>query len=293
MPPINDIFKLKASDPITLEEGGEAAANLALDAAEQINAGSVQGVVYDESAQPIEGATVKLLNEDLEPLFHTVTDSNGQYSFFDIPDGSYYVTATFDGYKAANPLLVEVEGEIVEQDITLSVDEKAGQAKIYGTVTEDGTGTPIEGAVVLLYLDPGGGADYQFVSGTVTIEDGEYVFENLDTPATATYLLRVYRPGYFTSDYFEIEADAGEIYQQLVQLVPDQNAGAGTISGVITEDDGTTPIPNAFVGLYSATGGAAEELIMVTYTNDEGFYLFVGVEEGDYIIKAKASETTV
>jgi len=32
---------------------------------------------------------------------------------------------------------------------------------------------------------------------------------------------------------------------------------------------------------------------MVTYTNDEGFYLFVGVEEGDYIIKAKASETTV
>ena len=63
----------------------------------------------------------------------------------------------------------------------------------------------------------------------------------------------------------------------------------GTVSGVI-KDKHLNTLAGCFVGLYKITGTEEtkiETLTSVTKTNGSGQYLFSGVEEGSYIVKAK------
>jgi iron complex outermembrane receptor protein len=72
---------------------------VALPAAAQAISGKIDGVVKDEKGQPVEAASVTLLNaKDSTRSRQTVTDKNGHYAFEHIPGGSYLVSASSVGF---------------------------------------------------------------------------------------------------------------------------------------------------------------------------------------------------
>lgn len=290
MAPIEDLYKLQASSEVTIEQGVTEEVDLPtmqLEPAPELAGGVVRGVVYDNDLPPapIEGATVKLFIEDTgEPFAHVTSASDGSFTFDLVPDGDYLLTASKDGYLMAEaiPVTIDALNPEIDQDITLLVDENATQGTIYGTVTD--TNGAVEGAVVTVYDDTTG----DLVTRTVTIADGEYVVEDLDP---GTYNLMFTSSGHLPAYVEDVVVGASGMVLQSQVLDIDPLAGTGTISGTITDENGD-PLTGAFVGLYETDGaGTPETLIAVTYTNDEGRFMFGGVADGTYIVKAKASET--
>jgi len=55
----------------------------------------------DNDGNPIPGAVVELYNRDDRTEFDekTVTDSNGNFVFTDVPPGKYYLVIKVDGYE--------------------------------------------------------------------------------------------------------------------------------------------------------------------------------------------------
>ena len=207
MAPIEDQYKLQASLPVNIE-GDEADVSFDLVEADQISGGLVSGTVYDDAGTPapINGATVKILSSTYEPLYHTNTNELGEFSFSNIPEDTYYLTASAEGFLAADLITITVsETSPVFEAITLTTDENQALGIIYGTVTEDGAGTPLSDVVVTLYEDDGLGG-YTTISTTATIADGEFVIENIPP---GTYQIVYSKTGYLTSGPTEVTAVEG------------------------------------------------------------------------------------
>ena len=140
------------------------------------------------------------------------------------------------------------ESAPVVKVITLTEDAKQNQGTIYGTVTESGTGTPLEDVVVTLFVEDNG--SYELISTTVTIDDGEYVLENIEPD---TYQLLFSKSGYHAFGPITVEVTTGLSLEESVALDVDPLAATGTISGTIVDDE-LNPIEGAFVGLYTVSG---------------------------------------
>ncbi|MBI2627034.1 MAG: S8 family serine peptidase [Parcubacteria group bacterium] len=118
-----------------------AAAVAAVGPVEPPAIGTISGTVTDaDTTNPIAGATVT------DGTRSTTTDTNGNYSIADVPEGTYRVNASADGYNNASETNVSVTA-----DTTTTVDF-ALTAVVYGTidgtVTDETTGVVIEGATV-------------------------------------------------------------------------------------------------------------------------------------------------
>jgi len=61
--------------------------------------GTVEGTVYDSDGNPVEGATVELLDEDGNVVDTKTTDSNGRYGFENVGFGNYAIKVTKTGYE--------------------------------------------------------------------------------------------------------------------------------------------------------------------------------------------------
>ena len=53
--------------------------------------GTIQGVVSDASGQPVVGAFVKVKNDEKRLTFMVISQERGQFSFKDLPVGTYRV----------------------------------------------------------------------------------------------------------------------------------------------------------------------------------------------------------
>jgi hypothetical protein len=84
--------------------------------------GSLIGNVTDGKGQPVEGATVTILNTELAD----VTDEDGDYSFEEVPVGKHSLQVTAEGYKVYTDELIEVfESQETRDDIDLTPEEPA------------------------------------------------------------------------------------------------------------------------------------------------------------------------
>ncbi len=284
---INDEYLLKASSPVTVS-GDEKEVELELTENNLASNGTVTGTVYDTTiliGPKIAGATVKIFDTSGHPLMHTRTNTNGQYTFSNVPSGSYLISAVKDGFIMAVSITIVVTSLLpVIQDIVLLHDANKNQGVIYGTIKNSDTLLPIKDVDVLLYKEVEGVQNK--IAATKTIDDGEYVIEDLDPD---TYDILFSKNGFFSSDSISVNVTAGTNILESVQLDPNPDANTGTINGIIKNTLGIV-IPNAFVGLYTVVDGEPETLIATTYTNLSGIYMFGGVVAGEYIVKAKLSE---
>ncbi len=114
-----------------------------------LSAGKLYGLVREAaSAQPVPGATVTGLRRgSAADSFTLQSDQRGVYAI-SVPAGTYDVTATALGYRAATLSAVQVfTGFLSVRDIHLAA---MPQYQVAGQVTEAGTGRPITATVTVL-----------------------------------------------------------------------------------------------------------------------------------------------
>lgn len=112
-------------------------------------------VISDAIHQPLEGAAVSLADTNgFKPVAETRTDADGRFSFTNLPDGKFALSASHRGYSSAGyqehdgSFTAIVTGENqTTTGLTLSLPPLGA---VYGTVTED-SGDPVPQARISLY----------------------------------------------------------------------------------------------------------------------------------------------
>lgn len=284
----NDVLKLNVSQTFTLANNNEADINLNLSLPPIDTNGSVKGTIYDTTlltGSVVAGATVKVFLADGTPYAHTVSSTDGTYAISDLPMGIYTIAAVKDGnYLSASVPLTISSPTSVEINLALINNEVAKQNIIYGVLTDSVTNLSLNDVKVSLYSVVGD--TKTLISSTTTIADGEYI---LDKIIDGNYELVFEKNGYQTSEINNVALTGGTMFNATTTLTSTTGDINNTVSGIIKTDLGVI-VPNAFVGLYKIVDGI-ETLIAVTYTNAEGKYMFGNVLDGEYLIKAKLSNT--
>lgn len=283
----NDTLELKVSNTFTLANNNEADINLNLSLPPISTTGSVSGTIYDTTlltGQVVAGATVKVF-KDGTPYAHTVSATDGTYTISDLPMGIYTIAAVKDGnYLSADVPLTISSILPVKINLALINNDASTMNVIYGILSDKTTGLPIDNVKISLYSVVG--ELKTFVASTTSIADGEYV---LDQVADGNYEIAFDKAGYQTSTVNNITLSGGTTFNATTTLTSIVGNINSTVSGIIKTDLGVI-VANAFVGLYKIVDGV-ETLVAITYTNAEGKYMFGNVLEGEYLVKAKLSET--
>ena len=116
--------------------------------------------------------------------------------------------------------------------------------------------------------------------------DGEFVLYDV---ADGIYTLMVSADGYLTAGPILATVAGGSIVNLTVTMTQDIRTYNGTVSGIVRDQNGIA-VSGCFVGLYQVTGEGelqTETLVATTKTNIQGMYLFGGVTDGQYLVKAK------
>ena len=95
---------------------------LSTNALAQTGAGSLTGIVSDQTGAKVPGATVTATNQATNVAYTAVSNEAGNYTITSVPVGTYVLKAELSGFKTAttNPLQVEAKA-IVRMDFTLQL----------------------------------------------------------------------------------------------------------------------------------------------------------------------------
>ncbi|NBB87607.1 MAG: hypothetical protein GVY12_15480, partial [Bacteroidetes bacterium] len=200
---------------------------------------TISGTVTDASNdEPIEGATITGAAGG-EELFSTTTGSDGTYgATFTVEDEPTEITLTASaaGYEDAEETVAFAKE--MTADFQLQPIDTSTEASISGTVTDEDTGDPIEGASI---TGAAGGAE---LFSTTTGSDGSYAatFTVEDEPteitltATADGYEEAQQPVAFAEDMtasFQLEPDLGEFTITATVV----NAGGAPVEGITVSSD--------------------------------------------------------
>ena len=98
--------------------------------------GTILGHVSDPSGAVVPGVTITLTNTGTNTSRTTVSTSDGDYTFPDVPPGAYNVEATHPGFKAATAGNVQLQ---VQQSLTQNFTLQVGEVTQTVSVTAAGT----------------------------------------------------------------------------------------------------------------------------------------------------------
>jgi hypothetical protein len=266
---------------------------------------ALKGHVFDGNTatgdmSPVPNASVILVSMKnatwIAPV-RTETDEKGQYFFRDIPSGEYQLTVRADRYQ---PFVTEIyipAGETVEKNIFL--EHFTGEALIKGMVRDGSvrceTNTercivPIAGAHIQLYfLTPDSSIQIPNLE-TTTDDHGMYVLEGIPT---GEYVMKVMADGYqerkdtiFINE-LEIELDV-----LLFPMTPIVHLKGQILDGLVDCADGADcilPVPKARIELFPELG--IENINpYFTEANERGFYEFMDIPSGIYVIHIEADK---
>lgn len=281
---VKDLLSLQYSSNFSLEGIQEENVDLNLPPAPELSA-TIYGTVTDGGI-PVADATIKVFDAAGQPYRHTVTNTAGEYTFSDIPAGSYSLGAVAEGYRLSDlqpvTLTADSTTEVpfaVVKDATLTLGAIAGV--VSARLLTGGT-MPLAGAKVTMTNALGTAA-----AVTYTANDGEFVFYDV---ADGIYSLIATADGYMTATVMAVTIAGGSIANVSMAMDMDTRTYNGTVSGIVKNSSGYV-MANCFVGLYrvvdDSLGGTKEVLVAVTKTNTSGKYLFGGVAGGTYLVKAK------
>jgi hypothetical protein len=128
--------------------------------------GSIKGVVTDSvTGAKIAGAAVSYSGGA------TTTDSAGAYSLTGVPEGSYAVSVSADGYNGQSPQVSVGPGANVTKNVALV----PLPGTVSGTVADVATGTPLAGATVT-YSGGNTSTDAQGRYSIPSVTEGSYAF---------------------------------------------------------------------------------------------------------------------
>lgn len=133
--------------------------------------GSVDGTKVDEYGEPVGEAVIGLyLTEDAsEPVYTTVSDSNGKFRFDKVPFGTYYVREITqpEGFLLNTnvfPVTIVEDGDVVEVTI---VNEYIKGSLTLTKIDEDYPENKLTGAIFTIYRDSNNNGVYDNADKTV------------------------------------------------------------------------------------------------------------------------------
>ena len=305
-----------------LEETPPVLYNLSGTVYEDTNAPDDDAIETEDT--PIAGVTVELFNADGNgnsegsAIATQTTNQDGLYEFTDLANGDYVVIETQpNGFNSVtdadgneqDKILATVNGaDVVGQDFL----EEVPVFKLSGTVLSDTQApnadeidnpgdTPIEGVTVELFADDGNGNRIgNAIATQTTNQEGFYEFTDL---ANGDYVVVETQPVGFESvtdadgtDDNQIAATingADVVGQDFLEEVPPV---LYTLSGTVYEDTNApdddaietedTPIAGVTVELFNADGNGNPDgsAIATQTTNQDGFYEFTDLANGDYVV---------
>jgi len=95
--------------------------------------GAINGTVTDPSGAVVAGANVRATNNGTGVVLSTVSTSDGQFSFQDLPLGSYKISVTASGFQQTNVDNVTVTaGQIYTLPVRLSVGQQSTTVEVSG-----------------------------------------------------------------------------------------------------------------------------------------------------------------
>ena len=322
--PIADLVQTEDPDGTKDNTSGDITLELNDPIKENVNFGyisdnSISGTIYrddnrsnshngGEAGYPAQ--TVQLLDKDGQVIATTTTDANGNYSFDNLPDGTYSVKVVKDGALTDLEQTEDPDGtkDSASEPIVLNEDNPTkknvnfGYVPDYfikGTIYRDGnrsgaldTDEKLYEGVTVNLVD----ADGTVVATTTTDADGTYSFDKL--PA-GTYSVTVVQDGPIagleqTGDPDATKDNASEpiTLNNDNPSTTDVNFGYiadNSLSGTVYRDDsrngdqdGTEP---GYSGVTVQLLDASGNVVATTTTDANGTYSFSKLPDGTYSVK--------
>lgn len=251
-----------------------------------VSAGNLKGEVRDSTGRPVPFALVQVPGVGMAR-----TNAQGQYTFVNVPVGTYQLMVQQSGMKKSSQVAVAAK---------TTTDARTQFAPTDKTTTTNrsllmaGTGTVLRGTVLDEQAHPISAAKISVIQSEATVSvltapSGTYELRNLKPGA---YQVSVYKVGYQVASQ-AVTLKAAGTEQRNFQLSPVASASVnklirsalatqGTVSGTLRTQTGA-PVANAAIEVR-AKGQAL--LFTKTLTNSNGEYALKLVE-GSYDLKAK------
>ena len=322
--PIADLVQTEDPDATKDNTSGDITLELNDPIKENVNFGyisdnSISGTIYrdDNRSNSLNGGeagypeqTVQLLDKDGQVIKTTKTDANGNYSFDNLPDGTYSVKVVKDGALTDLEQTEDPDSakDSASEPITLDEDNPTkknvnfGYVPDYfikGTIYRDGNRSGAldageklyEGVTVNLV-----GADGTVVATTTTDADGTYSFDKL--PA-GTYTVTVAQDGPIAGLEQTGDPDATKDNSSEPITLNNDNPSTtdvnfgyiadNSLSGTVYRDDsrngdqdGTEP---GYSGVTVQLLDASGNVVATTTTDTNGTYSFSKLPDGTYSVK--------
>ena len=322
--PIADLVQTEDPDATKDNTSGDITLELNDPIKENVNFGyisdnSISGTIYrdDNRSNSLNGGeagypeqTLQLLDKDGQVIKTTKTDANGNYSFDNLPDGTYSVKVVKDGALTDLEQTEDPDGakDSASEPITLDEDNPTkknvnfGYVPDYfikGTIYRDGNRSGAldageklyEGVTVNLV-----GADGTVVATTTTDADGTYSFDKL--PA-GTYTVTVAQDGPIAGLEQTGDPDATKDNSSEPITLNNDNPSTtdvnfgyiadNSLSGTVYRDDsrngdqdGTEP---GYSGVTVQLLDASGNVVTTTTTDTNGTYSFSKLPDGTYSVK--------
>jgi len=182
---------------------------------------NISGYVRDLAGNAISQAKVEAVG------ITTFTNTNGFYTLSNVPTGTITVKASKAGYSTEQETIETESGQAYTIDFNLSV---SATGTISGTITDQETGQPIQGATVSI--------SGPTLASTTTNADGEYEITLLPL---GTYNVKASKAGYTDSTAITTPTQVQPAQTVNLQLTPIPKA---VVQGVVKDELGN-PIPYA------------------------------------------------
>ncbi len=183
-------YRLSPPQAVSLSSGDTVIIDFSLTKDVSLSLGAIAGVVSTNVEEEDEGTRKRPLNDVKMSLMDnanklvavTYTVDDGEFAFYDVPDGQYKLLATAQGYVPSNPMIITItNGCIVNTTISLVLDEATNRGTVNGVVTNK-QGQIVAGCFVGLYqivTHTGGNTEELLIAHTKTNTQGQYLFGNV------------------------------------------------------------------------------------------------------------------
>lgn len=226
--------------------------------------GVVQGTILDIGGEVVVGATVELRSvSPFGPVVSTVlTDSDGNYDFGTISNGTYTIVVTATNYGSESGSVLIEAGVTTIQQFALTPDPSS----VEGVVTTDGVAAPNTVVKLLDITDTS-------IFEVQTDADGRYLIQNINP---GIYTLLVNNPDY-QSEKQGFTIGAGESTTVNFALVPQPSE----ISGTVLNTQTNFPVVGAVVQIFYGDSVQPSERAV---TDGAGNYTISGLAPGAYTV---------